>query len=173
MDFDQASRAVADVDARDHNDRATRLVELVDLLGDDVVGFGGQAAEWLFEDVKATWLYGYFTATVLTSYAFCIHQLAGLVRMSMDDPSLPESAATLEDLARICEQQRMIDLEVRARLVTLQDNAQLYLSSGLHEYGAQLERRIVETELFTQEHALLADARAALECSVAVLHRRS
>lgn len=95
MDFEEASHLVADVDARDHRDRTERLVDLVELLGDDVVGFSGQAAEWLFEDVKATWLYGYFTATVLTSYAFCVHQLAGLVRMALDDPSIPETDGSL------------------------------------------------------------------------------
>ena len=49
----------------------------------------GLAAEWLFEDVKATWLYGYFTGTVLTAYAFCVQQLAGLLRMNSDDAEYP------------------------------------------------------------------------------------
>jgi hypothetical protein len=142
------------------------------LPGDDI-GFSGQAAEWLFEDVKATWLYGYFTATVLTSHAFCTHQLAGLIRMLPDDPSLPESAGSLEDLAEICERQGVIGIDLRAKLVALHDIASVYLSAGLHEYGAQLEQHVIESELFTDEQSLATDARAALECSIALLHRRS
>lgn len=56
MEFDEASELVAEADARERNGRATRLVELTDLLGEEIVGFSGQAAQWLFDDVKATWL---------------------------------------------------------------------------------------------------------------------
>jgi len=172
MDFDQASEAVAEVDARDHNDRATRLVELMnDLPADDIIGFSGQPAQWLFEDVKATWLYGYFAGTVLTSHAFCMHQLAGLIRLLPDDSSVPETAGSLEELAEICDRQGTIDVDVRAKLIALHDSANAYLSIGLHEYGSLLERRIVEAERFAEDDSLLADARAALECSIALLHR--
>lgn len=172
MEFDEASELVAEADARERNGRATRLVELTDLLGEEMVGFSGQAAQWLFDDVKATWLYGYFTSTVLNAYAFCMHQLAGLVRMLEDDPALPETAGSLEELAEVSEGQGIIGLDLRARLVALQDSANVYLSVGLHEYGAQLERRMIEAALFTDDHTLLADARSALGCSIALLHRR-
>jgi len=172
MDLDEASDLVAETDARELNGRATRLVELTDLLGEEMIGFSGQAAQWLFEDVKATWLYGYFTGTVLNAYAFCMHQLAGLVRMLEDDPSLPETAASLEELAEVCDRRGMIDLDLRASLVALQDSANVYLSVGLHEYGALLERRMIAAALLSDDHTLLADARAALGCSIALLHRR-
>ena len=163
---------MADVDNQERAGRATRLVEMTDLLGDETVGFSGKAAGWLFDDVKATWLYGYFTGTVLTAYAFCVQQLAGLVRMVLDDPAVPDEAGTLEELAEVCERNGLIDLELRAHLVTLHDCANVYLSAGLVEYGAQLEQRMADAEFFTGDHSLLTDARAALECSAALLHRR-
>jgi hypothetical protein len=78
MNKDEASRLINEVDVSDHDGRAERLVELTGLLPDDgLIGFSGQAAEWLFDDIKATWLYGSFTSTVLTAYAFCSLQVAG------------------------------------------------------------------------------------------------
>ena len=70
MDLDEAIRIVAEVDDQERSARAARLVELTKLLGEEIMGFSGQGAVWLFEDVKATWLYGYFTGTVLTACAF-------------------------------------------------------------------------------------------------------
>jgi len=90
-------------------------VELSDLLGDQPLALHGLAADWLFEDVKATWLYGYFTGTVLTAYAFCVQQLAGLVRMISDDPELSDEATTLEMLAEIAEQHAASTLTARSR----------------------------------------------------------
>lgn len=172
MERAEAATTVAEVDRRENDDRAARLVELDSLLTNDVIGFSGQAAEWLFDDVKATWIYGYFAATILAAYAFCIHQLAGLIRMLPDDPDLPEETTSLEELAAVAQDRGLIDVDLRARLVTLHDSATMYLAGGLHEYHAQVERRVVEAELFADEHALLGDARDALTCSVALLHRR-
>ncbi len=101
MDLEQAIQTIRAADEAERGDRATRLVELVQLLGDETIGFSGQAASWLFEDVKSTWLYGYFTATVVTAYALCLRQLAGVVLMLPDDPELPSSIDSLEDLASI------------------------------------------------------------------------
>lgn len=172
MEHAEAATRVAEVDRRENEDRASRLTELDALLSDDVVGFSGQAAEWLFEDVKATWIYGYFTATILAAYAFCAHQLAGVIRMIPDDPDLPEQTTSLEELAAATRDRGLINLDLHARLVRLHDSATVYLAVGLHEYDAQVERRVAEASLFTDEHALLSDARDALECSVALLHRR-
>ena len=62
------------------------------------MGFGGQAAHWLFEDLKSTWIYASFTSTVLTARALCMLQLANSIRLSSDDATLPEeAAATLEE----------------------------------------------------------------------------
>ena len=41
-----------------------------------MLGFSSQAPQWLFEDIKATWLYGCFPSTVLTAYALCGLQTA-------------------------------------------------------------------------------------------------
>lgn len=172
MDFDDALTALLDVDARERPGRAARLVELTDLLGEDDVGFSGEAAHWLFEDVKATWIYGYFVATVLSARALCSQQLAGLLRFLPDDPTLPESADSLELLAALSEERGVIDIDLRARLVTLDDVNRVYGSVGLHEYHGDAERRAMDAERFTTEHPLLTDARLAVECSIAVLHRR-
>ena len=172
MEPGDATRAVAEADDRENEVRAARLVELNDMLADDVVGFSGQAAQWLFEDVKATWIYGYFTSTVLTAYAFCMHQLAGLIRMLPDDPGLPDESTSLDALAATAHGHGLIGVDLRAQLVTLHDFGTMYLAVGLHEYTARIERRVVEAEMFTDEHSLLSDARAALSCSVALLHRR-
>ncbi len=173
MDPKEAARRVAEIDARDNESRGERLAELNGLLPDDLIGFSGQAAEWLFDDVKATWIYGYFTATVLAARALCLQQLAGLIRMQPDDPSLPDSIGSLDQLSALAEERRVIDLDLRARLLTLDDVGRMYASVDLHEYDAQVERRAQEAERFAEEHSLLTDARAALECSVALLHRRA
>ena len=173
MEPQEAARAVADADDRENADRAARLVEMDAILPDDVVGFSGQAADWLFEDVKATWIYGYFTATVLTAHAFCMQQLAGLVRMLPDDPDLPEEMTSLEELAEIAHDCGLIDVDHQAELLNLHDIATMYRTSGLHEYSMRIERRVLEAEQFTDEHALVNDARTALRCSVALLHRRA
>lgn len=172
MELGVAAHAVGDVDRRENKDRAVRLVELEAMLGDDIVGFSGQAAQWLFDDVKATWIYGYFTATVLTAYAFCMHQLSGLIRMLPDDPSLAEQITSLDILAATAQELMLIDVSLRAQLVTLNDVGAMYLAVGLHEYNTRSERRVVEAEVFVEEHPLLSDARAALRCSVGLLHRR-
>lgn len=172
MERAEAMTRVAEVDHRENEDRAVRLSELDALLTDDVVGSSGQAAEWLFEDVKATLIHGYFTATILAAYAFCAQQLAGVMRMLPDDPDLPEQTISLEALAAATRDRGLIDVDLHARLVTLHDSATMYLTVGLHEHEAPVERRVAEAALLTDEHPLLGDARNALECSVAVLHRR-
>ena len=70
LDRQAASQLVAEVDERDHADRVARLVELDGLLpGKGAIGFSGQAAEWLFEDIKAMWIYGCFAGTSCVSSA--------------------------------------------------------------------------------------------------------
>lgn len=112
MDPHEASAAVTQVDRRDNADRAARLVELDSLLPDDSSASAG-AAEWLFDDVKATWIYGYLAATIVAGYAFCLQQLAGLLRMLPDDPELPEEATSLEQLAAMAEDRQLIHLSTR------------------------------------------------------------
>jgi hypothetical protein len=78
MDQDEASRGVAQVDEGDLDGRTEHLVKITALLPDEyLLGFSGQAAQWLFEDIKATWLNGCFTSTVLTAHAFCSLQISG------------------------------------------------------------------------------------------------
>lgn len=104
---------------------------------------------------------------------FLQQQLAGMLRLLPDDPSLPQSTTSLEVLAALAGERGAIDLGLRARLVTLDDITRAYASADLHEYRAEAERRAIDAADFSDEHTLLADARLALECSLAVLHRRS
>lgn len=172
VDHHQAAETIRTVDESERDERAARLVELVTLLGDETVGFSGQAASWLFEDVKATWLYGYFTSTLVTAHAFCLRQLAGLVLTLPDDPDLPDSIDSLEALATVCHDRGLIDIALRASLVELHDLCTAYTRGSLHQQDRQLERHLLEAEFVGGEHPLLADARSALSCSIALLYRR-
>jgi len=79
---------------------------------------------------------------------------------------------SLDQLAAMAEDRQLIDLSTRAQLLNLNDIAVGYLVVALHEYTFQAERRETESEMFGGEHALLADARTALQCSVDLVHRQ-
>jgi hypothetical protein len=174
MDRTEAERALRDIDDADRDGRVARLMELSDLLPEaGEIGFSGQAGQWLFEDVKATWLYGCFVATVLSAAVFCQVQLAGLFRSLPDDAGLPEQAASLEELARSAAERGLIDTSLQAQLVVLNDAANAYLDTGLHATTLGVERRLVDADLLgAEDHPLLQHARAALAASVALLFRR-
>jgi len=173
MDQDEASRLTSDVDATEHSVRVQRLVELAGVLPDSgMIGFSGQAAEWLFEDVKATWLYGCFTSTVLTAHAFCCVQLAGVIRLLPDAPEMPTEPDSLEHLADLAARAAGLDIDTQARLVDLHDRYRAYSAADLHEFERRLERHVLETQAVTDEHPLLVDAREALITSVRLLYRR-
>lgn len=172
MELNHAVDLIAEADDRDREERAARLVELTGLLRDEPQGFTGQAAAWLFDDVKATWIYGYFTSTVLTAHAFCIQQLAGVNRLLSKELADPLQLISLDKLAELSGGRGLIGLDLRARLVTLHDSANLYLSANIYEYRPDLEQRIADAQSFTEDHTLLIDARVSLECSVALLLNR-
>jgi hypothetical protein len=168
MDYDEASQQIAAVDESDHEERAERLVELMDLLPtvDELMGFSGQAARWLFEDLKSTWIYASFTSTVLTAHAFCMLQLANSIRLSSEDANLTEEAATLEELATIAVEQGVIDIELQAQLVVLHDRYRTYAAADLRKHLARLEEHLVESSTLGDEPALLTDARFALNTAI-------
>lgn len=173
MNAVEASKLVSDVNSSDHEGRTERLVELSELLPDDgLIGFSGPAAQWLFEDTKATWLYGCFTSTVLTAHAFCRLQLAGWIRWLPDDPELPEEAESLEHLAALAVTAGVVNIDTQARLVDLEDRYRAYTAAHLHEYKARLERHLLEAESVGEEHPFLLNARAALLTAVLLLYRR-
>lgn len=172
MDQGEASQLIAEVDASDHAGRAERLVELTNLLPEDgMLGFSGQAAQWLFEDVKATWLYGCFTSTVVTAHAFCSLQLAGRIRLLPDDPGLPDEARSLEHLAVLAVEASAIDVDLQARLVDLHDRYRAYTATHLHNHEGRLERHLIEAEAVSDEHPLLVDARHAITTAVRLVYR--
>lgn len=64
MDRNEAFQLIAGVDKSDHEGRSERLIELTELLPNEgIIGFSGLAPQWLFEDLKATWLYGCFAGS--------------------------------------------------------------------------------------------------------------
>jgi hypothetical protein len=172
MDQSEASQLISEIDEQDHVGRSERLVELTGLLpSHETEGFSGQAAQWLFEDVKATWLYGCFTGTILTAHAFCSLQLAGRIRFLPDDPALPDEAESLEHLAALAVTAGVLDVDLQARLLELHDRYRFYTAAGLHEHDVGLERHLVEAEAATGEHPLLLDARHALATSARLVFR--
>ena len=173
MNTDEASRLISDVDVADHDGRVQRLVELTELLPvGGLMGFSGQAAQWLFEDVKATWLYGSFTSTVLTAHAFCCLQLAGSIRMLRDDPNLPDEVYSLEQLGEFAARAGLTDVEMLARLVGLHDRFRAFTAAHLHQYEPRLERHLLDADAVGDDHPLLADARDALSTAVRLLYRQ-
>jgi hypothetical protein len=171
MDASEASREVSSADNVDHEDRVQRLLELDSLLptSEKLIAYAVQAARWLFDDVKATWIYGYFTSTVLTAHAFCSLQLANSIRLLPDDPNLPDEADSLEQLAGFAATHHLIDIELQAGLVVLHDRQCAYTAAPLHEHQLRLERHLVESEIVSNDHALLVDARQALITAVELL----
>ena len=101
-----------------------------------MMAFSGQAAEWLFDDIKATWLYGYFSATILSAHAFCMLQLANVIRLMPEDPGLPQEAESLEHLATVSAAQGLVDVTLQSHLVTLHDLHRTYTVANLHEHQA-------------------------------------
>lgn len=173
MDQNEASQLITDVDESDHRGRTERLVELTELLPTEgIVGFSGQASQWLFEDIKATWLYGCFTSTVLTAHAFCLLQIASHLRLLPDDSRLPDEPESLEHLAALAVEAGAVDVEMQARLLDLHDRYRAYTAAHLHEQESRLERHVVEAEAIGGEHPLLADARHALRTAVSLVYRR-
>jgi hypothetical protein len=171
MNEDEASRLISTVDDDDHDNRVARLVEMEGLLptSSELMEFAGQEAKWLFDDVKATWLYGCFTSTVLTAYAFCLLQLANAIRMLPDDPGLPDEPGSLEELAAIAAAREVIDIELQARVLALHDRQRIYSAAPLHEHEFRLERHLVEAQSMSDEHALVVDARQALTTAIEIV----
>ena len=162
MDLADATALIEQADNNERDRRAARLVELTGLLGDAPGLSYGQGAYWLFEDVKATWLYGYFTATVLTAHAFCVQQVSGRLRTLASGADLARTVESLETFAELAQRHGVISLQSRARLVELHDAAKVYLSSDLSTYRRDLELRVQEAETYADEHSLVRDARTAL-----------
>lgn len=173
MDHVEASQLITQVDESDHEGRTERLVELIELLPvEGMIGFSGQAPQWLFEDIKATWLYGCFTSTVLTAHAFCSLQIVGSLRLLLDDQGLPDEPDSLEHLAAIAVEAGAVDVELQARLLDLHDRYRVYTAAHLHRHEGRLERHVVEAEAIGGEHPLLADARQALSTAISLVYRQ-
>ena len=135
-----------------------------------MIGFSGQAAKLLFEDIKASWLYGCFTSTVVTAHAFCLIQVAGGIRLLLDEPSLPAEAISLEHLAALAVRLARSDIDLQARLIDLDDRHRAYTAVHLQEYEPRLEDHLAEAEV-GGDHPLLLDARSALTTAARLLYQ--
>jgi len=171
MDAGKARTLIIARDAQDFDERSARLAELSEMMpSEGRLRFEGAVAELLFDDVKATWIYGCFTSTVLTGAAFCIQQLAGSIRFLPDDPGLAEEAPSLEDLARLSMDRGIIGVDLQSQLIQLHDRLMYYVRTGLHEDPRQLERHFRDADTFAEaEDPLLVDARLALTCAVGLV----
>lgn len=176
MHEEDASRLISSVDEEDHDGRVGRLVELDSLLptSSELMGFAGPQAQWLFDEIKATWLYASFTSTVLTAHAFCILQLTNAIRLLPHDSALPDGADpdeaySLDALAAIAVARSVVDIDLQVRLVTLHDRYGTYTAASLQTHELGLERHLVETQSVGDDHALLVDARQALTTAVQLL----
>lgn len=171
MEKSDALQAITDIDEQDRSGRTERLQELIDLLPDNgLVGFNGTAPQLMFEDVKATWIYGCFVSTVITSYTFCLQQLAGNLRLSTSLASdAVASDVTLEGLGALASSYSLVTPEQHASIVGLHDRAQMYLNVSVDEYKPGLERHLIEVDVHTDDDALFTDARLALTTAVSLL----
>ena len=169
MNRDEASQALKERQDRDHEDCIDRFMELMELLPDQAVGTSGSAAHWLFEDVKGTWIYGFLSATVVLAAAFCKLQLAEMIRMGPDDPSLTAEPLSLEELARAAAERQVIGVELQAVLTELHDLSLPYLTVNLHRAQMLLDRHMVEAEDAGDNEPQITDGRRALRAAVAML----
>jgi hypothetical protein len=168
MELNEALRQIDLRDQSDRESRARRLVDLMDLLpgSDEHMAFSGQASIWLFEDVKASWIYGDLTATILAAHAFSMLQLAHLIRLMPDAPDLLEEATSLEQLAGIAISRNVINIEMQSRLIRLHDLHRMLTAAKLHEHQSLLDDHLAESETVGTELPLLADAFQALNVAI-------
>jgi hypothetical protein len=173
MNQDDASSLIMRRDGEDHDDRTDRLQQLMDLLPTEkeLVGLSGQASIWLFDDLKGTWIYGNLTGTVLVAHAFCMLQIANLIRILPDDPALPEEAGSLEHLASVAAAKGIIDIGLQSHLVSLHDLQRMLVAAPLHQHQNLMERHIAESQRVDPTLPLLNDAlfalKTAIQCAVA------
>ena len=172
MNTESPAELVRRVDEADRVGRAQRLSQLTDLLGSAAYeGFTGDAARWLFEDIKSTWIFGCFPSTIIAATAFCKIQLAGQLRMLPGDPALPGEPQSLEELAALAARFRIISTDSQALLVELHDRALAYEPGSLEEYNPMLERHMVEAQGLADGHPLIADGLIAVRAAIGCVYR--
>jgi hypothetical protein len=170
MNLDEAKVAIESRITADLDQRAQRLVELDELLNGDWDGPFSAAtdASLIFEDVKATWIDGALTATVMTSHAYCRLQLMSRLLLS-GQPARDESVGDLAAIAQHARDTGLIEVETLARVLELHDLFRTYTRSA----AATGTGRILDTHLGEKERsfggdAFLSDAREALSTAVAL-----
>ena len=118
MNEGAARRLVQDADDASREERALRLSEAARHPNwDRPKLFVGEGARLLFEDVKATWIYGYFTSTILSSAGFCQLQVTGATRLI--DVEATRGTGDALDRLRTVVALGLIDQEQQARLIEL------------------------------------------------------
>lgn len=141
MDFQESSRQITERDLAEHERPSLRLAELNDVMpNSEFIGFAGTATELMFEDVKATWIYGYFTSTIITSYAFCLQQLANKMRLVGDAQGDVGETLSLDAIVNIAATQGLIGVDLQAELLQLHDRAMPYILANTIEHLLLLDR---------------------------------
>lgn len=169
MDKSQALASLSQFDESSINERADRFAELSDRLEGGFVSFHGDQANALFDDVKATWIAGFFVATIVCADAFCKLQLAGLLRLH-GKLLLPAGGAafSFEELAQRATDQGLIDEDAQALCFELSDRSQDFVDTQAPVLNRRYNRHLDDNLKFEEEPALLTAARQALAASIAM-----
>jgi hypothetical protein len=173
MEPEEAQRFIQERDNEQLADRALRLVELDELLEGDWDGpySASLDASLIFEDVKATWVEGFFAATVLAAYAYCRLQMISYLHLA-SAPSLESDSNSLSDLAQLAKNERLINVEEHARFLGLEDLYGLYTrASNLTATGLALERHLEARRDVFGDVPQMADARDAVRIASSVAIR--
>ena len=163
MNLEEATRLIQTGDADLLADRALRLLELDELLEGDWQGpYSSSLDETLFfEDIKATWIYGFFTSTIVGAHAYCRLQLMNSLNLAGSRP-FANDAEDLSQLAGQAASAGLITAAEHARLLELEDLHRIYTrASGPTAIGLALEGHLDAKESAFGETPQLADARDA------------
>ena len=170
MDQEQASLKITEVDSVDHEERINRLVQLMDAMPtSEHIGFAGTGPQLMFEDVKATWIYGAFTSTIITSYVFCMQQLANKIRLFGENVPDHIDTLSLETIANIAADLEIIEVDIQARLIQLNDLSMAYMLTSTVEHRLLLDQHFADATQFSNGHPLLADAEHAMLVAISLL----
>lgn len=169
MDSEEALAALREMDELSINDRAERLADLIDGLGDGPVHLQGDEAGVLFDDVQATWIAGYFSATIVSAHAFCSLQLAGLIRLRTDRFKAQERLGlSLEQLAQLASGSNIIDTAAQGLCIELAERQKDFVDDQTPVRSLRYRSHTESSLEFDSEHPLLTSARVALSASIAL-----
>ncbi len=168
MTPEEARSAIESADALDAAARADRLIWISGEFPDEVA-VHGTAAQLLLDDVKATWIYGFFASTVVSAHAFCLLQLTRTIRLHTDELSVNERFVSLTYLAELAHGNGLISGESRVLLIRLEDRRLDYVDSQSDQYEDRLETHLREAQQFDNAPPLYSDGQLAVAACASIL----